>query len=281
MTNGSRQSILCPNCNKLISTDESACPYCGMSRPGARWRNIPITRGLLRDDQIIKTIIYANVGMYLLSLLLNPSSLGLSANPFRFLSPSGSSLLLLGSTGTIPIDQGHRWWTLVSANYLHGGILHIVFNMIALYQIGPLVLREYGANRLISLYTLGGVIGFYISYLAGVRFTLGASAAVCSLIGASLYYGKSRGGTYGQAIYKQISGWVLVLVLFGFLVPGINNWGHGGGIGAGIALGFLLGYQERKRENLLHKTLAAICILATAAVLLWAILSSFYYRFLG
>jgi rhomboid protease GluP len=235
----------------------------------------------LRDDQLIKTIIYANVGMYLLSLLLNPSSLGLSANPFRFLSPSGTSLLLLGSTGTIPIDQGHRWWTLVSANYLHGGILHIVFNMIALYQIGPLVLREYGANRLISLYTLGGVIGFYISYLAGVRFTLGASAAVCSLIGASLYYGKSRGGTYGQAIYKQISGWVLVLVLFGFLVPGINNWGHGGGIGAGIALGFLLGYQERKRENLLHKTLAAICILATAAVLLWAILSSFYYRFLG
>jgi rhomboid protease GluP len=219
--------------------------------------------------------------MYLLSLLFNPATLGLSANPFKFLSPSDRALILLGSTGTIPINQWHRWWTLVSANYLHGGVLHIVFNMIALYQIGPLVLREYGANRLISLYTFGGVIGFYVSYLAGVRFTLGASAAVCSLIGATLYYGKSRGGTYGQAIYKQISGWVLVLFLFGFLVPGINNWGHGGGIGAGIAFGFLLGYQEKKRENLLHKTLAGICIVVTTAVLLWAILSSFYYRFLG
>ncbi|MFA9435375.1 MAG: rhomboid family intramembrane serine protease [Deltaproteobacteria bacterium] len=235
----------------------------------------------MQSDQLIKTIIYANVGMYLISLLMNPTRMGLSANPFMFLSPSNGALLLLGSTGTIPIDQGHRWWTLVSANYLHGGILHIVFNMIALYQIGPLVLREYGANRLIGLYTLGGIFGFLVSYFAGVRLTLGASAAVCSLIGASLYYGKSRGGAYGQAIYKQISGWVLVLFLFGFLVPGINNWGHGGGIVGGIILGYFLGYQERTRENLFHKSLAGVCVVLTVAVLAWAILSSVYYRFLG
>jgi rhomboid protease GluP len=207
--------------------------------------------------------------------------MGLSANPFMFLSPSNGALLLLGSTGTIPIDQGHRWWTLVSANYLHGGILHIVFNMIALRQIGPLVLREYGANRLIGLYTLGGIFGFLVSYFAGVRFTLGASAAVCSLIGASLYYGKSRGGAYGQAIYKQVSGWVLGLFLFGFLVPGINNWGHGGGIVGGIILGYLLGYNERTRENLFHRSLATVCVVLTVAVLAWATLSSVYYRFLG
>ena len=276
-----RKSILCPHCGKLISVAEHKCPHCGISRPGARWKNIPITRGLLQSDQLIKTIIYANVGMYLISLLMNPTRMGLSANPFMFLSPSNGALLLLGSTGTIPIDQGHRWWTLVSANYLHGGILHIVFNMIALYQIGPLVLREYGANRLIGLYTLGGIFGFLVSYFAGVRLTLGASAAVCSLIGASLYYGKSRGGAYGQAIYKQISGWVLVLFLFGFLVPGINNWGHGGGIVGGIILGYFLGYQERTRENLFHKSLAGVCVVLTVAVLAWAILSSVYYRFLG
>ena len=276
-----RKSILCPHCSKLVSVAEQTCPHCGISRPGARWKNIPITRGLLQSDQLIKTIIYANVGMYLISLLMNPTRMGLSANPFMFLSPSNGALLLLGSTGTIPIDQGHRWWTLVSANYLHGGILHIVFNMIALYQIGPLVLREYGANRLIGLYTLGGIFGFLVSYFAGVRFTLGASAAVCSLIGASLYYGKSRGGAYGQAIYKQISGWVLVLFLFGFLVPGINNWGHGGGVVGGIILGYFLGYHERSRENLFHKSLAGVCVVLTVAVLAWAILSSVYYRFLG
>jgi rhomboid protease GluP len=276
-----RKSILCPHCSKLISVAEHKCPHCGISRPGARWKNIPITRGLLQSDQLIKTIIYANVGMYLISLLMNPTRMGLSANPFMFLSPSNGALLLLGSTGTIPIDQGHRWWTLVSANYLHGGILHIVFNMIALYQIGPLVLREYGANRLIGLYTIGGIFGFLVSYFAGVQLTLGASAAVCSLIGASLYYGKSRGGTYGQAIYKQISGWVLMLFIFGFMVPGINNWGHGGGIVGGIVLGYFLGYQERSRENLFHKSLAGVCVVLTVAVLAWAILSSVYYRFLG
>jgi len=280
MPSGPRQSILCPNCSKLISADERTCPHCGISKPGSWWKNIPISKGLLGGAQIIRTLIFANVGMYLISILLNPAGLGLSVDPFRFLSPSSGSLLLLGSTGTVPIDQGHRWWSLISANYLHGGILHILFNMIALRQIGPLVLREYGVHRFSILYTLGGVFGFFVSYLAGVAFTIGASAALCSLIGASLYYGKSRGGTYGQAIYKQMGGWILGLLLLG-LLPGINNWGHGGGIGAGVGLGFLLGYQERTRQNVVHKILAATCIASTVAVLAWAVLSSFYYRFLG
>ena len=277
-----RKSILCPNCSKLISADERTCPHCGMSRPGSRWKNIPITRGLLKSDQLIKTVIYTNVGMYLLSLLMNPTRMGLSANPFMFLSPSNGALLLLGATGTIPIDQGHRWWTLVSANYLHGGILHIFFNMFAFWQLGPLVMREYGVNRLISIYTLGGIFGFFVSYLRGTGLTLGASAAICSLIGASLYYGKSRGGAYGQAIYKQIITWVVVIFLYGFLARGsIDNWGHGGGIAAGIVLGYLLGYQERTTENLFHKSLAGGCVVLTVAVLVLAITSSFYYQFFG
>ena len=278
MTENARKSILCPNCSKLISADEPACPHCGVSRPGVWWKSLPVTKGLLSGDRIIKTIMYTNAGMYVISLIMNPTRMGLSINPFTFLSPTSNALLLLGSTGTIPIDEMHRWWTLISANYLHGGILHILFNMIALYQIGPLVLREYGVSRLIILYTLSGVIGFLVSYLAGIRFTLGASAAVCGLIGASLYYGKSRGGSYGQAVYKQISGWVVGIFLFGFLVPGINNWGHGGGIVGGIILGYLLGYEEKKRENLIHKILGAICVVLTVAVLVWAVSSSFYYR---
>ena len=239
------------------------------------------TTGRLGGDAIIAWIIYANVVMYAISLLLNPRHLGLSANPLTFLSPSNQSLVLLGATGTIPIDRLHRWWTLLSANYLHAGLLHIFFNMVVLKHIAPLVVMEYGASRMVILYTLGGVAGFLVSYLAGVTFSIGASAAVCSLIGAALFYGKSRGGTYGHAIYRQIMGWVVGLFLFGFLVPGINNWAHGGGIGAGILIGFLLGYQEKKRENLLHRTMASVCILATAAVLVWAIGSAVYYRLLA
>jgi rhomboid protease GluP len=236
-------------------------------------------KGFFHEETIVRSIIFANVAMYVLSILLNPMQLHFSANPFTFFSPSDSALLLLGATGSIPIGRLDRWWTLVSANYLHGGILHIFFNMVVLRQMGLLVVQEYGAHRMAVLYTLGGIIGFWISYMVGIPLTIGASAAVCSLIGATLYYGKSRGGAYGQAIYKQVGGYVIALFFFGFMVPGINNWAHGGGIGAGILIGFLLGYQEKKEENHFHRALAVGCFLVTVVVLLRAVVSAFYYQF--
>ena len=281
MTSHQRQSILCPNCRKLISADESRCPHCGIARPGSWWKNNAWTRFFVSADQLIKAIVFLNLGMYVISLLFHPWSSGFSLNPLSLFSPSNKSLLVLGATGTIPIDRFHRWWSLVTANYLHGGIFHILFNMIALSQIAPLVIREYGAHRMVILYTLSGVIGFWVSYLAGVAFTIGASAAVCGLIGASLYYGKSRGGIYGKAIYKQIGAWALGLFIFGLLVPGINNWGHGGGIVAGAMLGFLLGYEEKRRERRFHRILAGFCVVATLLILLWAIGSGIYFRFLA
>ncbi len=281
MTKHQRQSILCPKCRKLISVDETICPYCGLTRPGSLWKNNIITLGFSNTDQLIKTIIYVNVGMFIISLLLNSRLPGLSMNPFYILSPENRSLLFLGATGTIPIDRLHRWWTIVSANYLHGGILHILFNMIAFRQLAPLVAREYGVYRMFIIYTLSGIIGFKISYLAGVTFTIGASAAICGLMGSILYYGKSRGGIYGQSIYKQVAGWAVVLFLFGFIMPGINNWGHGGGIVAGIILGFFLGYRERKEENLFHKILTGFCVVLTVIVLGWAIISGIYFRYGG
>jgi len=132
--------------------------------------------------------------------------------------------------------------------------------------------------RMFIIYALGGVIGFWVSYLASVPWTIGASASVCSLAGALLYYGKSRGGVYGRTIYKQIGIWVIILFIFGLLVPVINNWGHGGGIAAGIGLGFLLGYKERKQEKIFHKLLAGVCAILTIIILGWAILAGIYIR---
>jgi rhomboid protease GluP len=219
--------------------------------------------------------------MYAISLFLNPLASSLSLNPLTFLSPDNRSLLLLGATGTVPINLYHRWWTLISANWLHGGILHIFFNMMAFRQLALLVIREYGIFRMIIIYTMGGLIGFLVSYFAGVTLTIGASAAVCALIGALLYYGKSRGGVYGRTIYRQIGGWAVALFLFGFLVPGINNWGHGGGVIAGGLLGFLLGYAEKAKENLVHKTIAAACVIVTLTTLGWAVVSGIFYRILS
>jgi rhomboid protease GluP len=279
MPNHKRQSLLCPNCKKLISVSEKKCPYCGTGNPAAWWKNNIWTRGFNNPYLLIKSIIGINIGIYVISLLLNPRGFGLALNPLTFLSPSGQILELLGATGKVPIDAFQRYWTLVSANYLHGGILHILFNMAAFRQLGLLVSREYGVYRMFIIYTLGGVIGFFISYLAAVPWTIGASASVCSLAGALLYYGKSRGGVYGRTLYKQIGIWVIILFLFGIMVPVINNWGHGGGIAAGIAMGFLLGYQERKKENVFHKLLAGGFAVLTLLILGWAVLSGIYTRF--
>lgn len=271
MENQRIRAILCPNCRRLVSSDEPICPHCGFQSPGSRLRNNFLTRGFLGGEQLIRNIIILNVGMFILSILLNPSSTGFSLNPFGFLSPGSKSLLLMGGTGTIAIDRMDRWWSLLSANYLHGSILHIFFNMMAIRQIGPLIIQEYGINRAISIYTLSGTGGFLVSYLAGVPLTIGASAALCGFIGAALYYGKSRGGYFGQSVYQQVGAWAIGIFLFGFLVPGIDNWGHGGGMFFGALTAFIFGYQERKPETFFDKATATVCIVATLGTLIWAV----------
>jgi rhomboid protease GluP len=273
-------ALLCPGCRKLISRSETSCPFCGLKHPTSRLKNNFLFKGFSSDAQLITIIISINAIMFVLSLVIDPKLSSMHFNPLSFLSPSNQSLLVLGSSGTIPLFQLHHWWSLLSANYLHGGLLHILFNMLALRQLAPLVIQEFGTNRMIILYTLGGVAGFLISSLAGVRLTIGASAALCSLIGAMLYYGKSRGGIYGQNVFSQLGGWALGIALFGFLIPGINNWGHGGGMAAGALLGYLLGYREKKREKFGHKVLAMICIGATCLILLWSCLNGILFLLL-
>jgi rhomboid protease GluP len=274
MTSRERTSLLCPNCRKLISADEPACPYCGLSKPGARNFLYGGLNNLSLD--ITKIIIYLNAGFFILSLLLSAANIGLSANPFTLLSPSQEGLFILGATGTIPIAGFGRWWTLISASFLHGSLLHIFFNMIALVQLGPFVVQEYGLNRFVIIYTVTGVAGFLLSFLAGVPFTIGASACICGLIGAILYYGKSRGGFYGEGIYRQAMGWVVGLVIYGLLFSGINNWAHGGGLASGILFAWWLGYSEERRETILHKTLAQACLVLTGLVLLFVVFQTAY-----
>jgi len=275
-----RQSLLCPNCHRLISADEPHCPYCGLSRPGSRLKRDYLGRLLSHPEEIIRLIIYLNVAMFVYTLLLNPGGMKFSSNPLAFLSPSNRSLLLVGATGRIPIDQFHRWWTLIAASFLHGGILHIFFNMMALKQLGPFVVREYGLDRFLIIYTISGIVGFLVSYLVGVPLTIGASASICGLIGAILYYGKTRGGTYGEAIYRQAMGWIVGLAVFGLMIPGINNWGHGGGIVAGIVGGIVLGYREKKMPTMTHQLLAMISVVMTILVLGWAVVQSLMISFM-
>lgn len=269
-----RKSILCPNCRKLISMDESACPYCGLARPGLH-NSFGNVRKIFLGSNPVMTIIYINIAFYIFSLLLDPQGI-FGGGGFSLLAPSSQSLFLLGATGTLPVIGAHRLWTLISASFLHGGILHILFNMMAFYQLGPFILREFGFHRFINLYIITGACGFATSVLFGTSFTLGASASVCGLIGAIIYYGKSRGDSYGEAIYKQALGWVIGLVIFGLIFRGIDNWAHGGGLLSGMLLAFLMGYNDNKQESAWCKMLAYACVLLTAVILIWSVVNSLF-----
>jgi rhomboid protease GluP len=271
MNRPARKSILCPNCRKIISADESRCPHCGIAAPGARWKNSPLTRGWGSGDRLVRIIIFTNIGMYLYSLFLSAGFLGSGFNPVLMFSPSDYALRDLGATGTILVHE-NGWWTLISANYLHGGVLHIFFNMFAFYQIAPLTTRLFGPYRFFIIFTLSGIGGFMATYFAGTPVTVGASAALCGLIGAAVYYGKNRGGLFGQTIYKQIGGWAIGILLFGFLVPRVDNWAHIGGMLFGVLLALTLGYNEKSHENLGHRVLAGVCMVVTAMTLAYAAL---------
>jgi rhomboid protease GluP len=269
-----RKSILCPNCRKLISREEPACPYCGLVRPGLHNTAGNIRKIFLGSNPVM-TIIYINIAFYVLSLFLDPQGFFGGGGAFSLLSPSSRSLFLLGASGTLPVIGAHRFWTLISASFLHGGIFHIAFNMMALYQLGPFILQEFGFHRFINLYIITGAVGFAASVLFGTPFTIGASASICGLIGAIIYYGKSRGDSYGEAIYKQAMGWVIGLIIFGLFFRGmIDNFAHGGGLLSGILLAFIMGYNDNKQESAWCKILAYACILLTAVVLIWSVVNS-------
>jgi rhomboid protease GluP len=269
-----RTSLLCPGCRRLVSADEPACPHCGLKRPGAPWRAaLGVFGPAFR--QLVPELIALNITLYLLSLLLTPAGIGLATSPFSFLSPDGRALYRLGATGVLPIAYEGRWWTLVTASFLHGGLLHLFFNMAALWQLGPFVQQIFGTHRFLVLYVASGAAGFLLSYLAGIPFTIGASASLCGLIGAILYYGKSRGGFLGESVYRQATGWIVGLVLFGLLVPGINNWAHGGGLAAGVLVAFALGYGERNGEPAWLAPFGGVIAIGTLVILVWATVRAF------
>jgi rhomboid protease GluP len=99
-------------------------------------------------------------------------------------------------TGSYAMARG-RFWTLITAIYLHGSLLHIVFNLLWIRQLGPAVEELFGTSRLILIFTFSGVAGFIISNLVGIQFTIGASGSIFGLLGALIYYGRHCGGVFG------------------------------------------------------------------------------------
>lgn len=264
-------AIICPNCGKLISATADECIHCGMKNPSL-WGLSRLMRKLFGGQfSFIPVISTVCIVFYVLSLLIDPGAILQTRGFLGFLSPSTASLDKLGMTGSYAMARG-RWWTLISAIYLHGGLLHILFNVLWIRQLGPTVEEFFGISRTFLIFTFSGVLGFVISNVWGIPFTIGASGSIFGLLGALVYYGRKRGGTFGAAVYRQTGQWAIVLFIFGFLFPGINNFAHAGGFIGGFLTAAIFGFTEKRRENRNHQLLAlgaiAVTILAFLLVLI-------------
>jgi rhomboid protease GluP len=120
--------------------------------------------------------------------------------------------------------------------FLHGGLIHIGFNMMALMQLGPALEELYGSARYLFLYVVTGAFGFLVSSFLGTN-SLGASGALLGLVGAMLAVTTKRGGAYMRELRSRLISSVIMLFALGLFGAGIDNKAHLGG----LALGFVLG----------------------------------------
>ena len=267
-------SIPCPNCHKLISSQSAKCIYCGIRRPGL-FLATPILGNLIRGEtSFVDGIVLFCFMLYLLSIALDIPSALKFGGIFGILSPSTASLYKVGLGGAYPLQQG-RWWTLITATYLHGSILHILFNMLWLRQIGFWVEDLFGPSRFLIIYTLAGLVGSLVSTIAGTQAFVGASGAIMGLFGAMIYYGRNRGGTLGSAIFRQVLIWAGIAFVLGLVMPGIDNWGHAGGFVGGFLVAMLLGYQEKKRQTLWQHIGATLALAGIAVCFIFMLITFF------
>ena len=139
---------------------------------------------------------------------------------------------------------------LVTCMFLHAGIMHIILNMYSLFAVGPKVEDFFGRWKYLVIYFLSGISGSLLSVgLNGNVISVGASGAIFGLFGALVYFGYSYRGYIGTMIKGQIVPVVCYNLLMGFLIPGIDMWGHVGGLVGGLMAANMLGTIENKKYN--------------------------------
>ena len=88
-------------------------------------------RNMLEPGELVRFLITTNIMMYLTALAWEPAGINMRLNPMVFLSPDIRILFTMGAAGWLPLLTEDRWWTVITANYLHGSLLHLIFNVTA------------------------------------------------------------------------------------------------------------------------------------------------------
>jgi rhomboid protease GluP len=272
-------AVICPACGKLVGVQEAQCWNCGRRNPGL-WGFGSLLRRL-GDFGFASIVVWGCAVLYVATLVTDPRGIGM--NGLSILAPSTRSVLIFGASGAIPTFALGRWWTVLSAAWLHGGLLHIVFNLLWIRQLAPTAAELYGSSRTVIIYTIASITGFFLSsvagllfaaspvfFLRGAAFTLGASAPIFGLLGALVVFGRRTGSSHlgGQAMKYAV-----ILFVFGFLMPNIDNFAHLGGFLGGYAAARWLDPLQPERPN--HLVAALVCMAATILSVVASIVTAY------
>ena len=284
-------SVVCPSCGLLVGVNDETCYSCGRRNPGL-WGFGRALRDFGNDLGFVTLVSYGCVAIYVatlaFSLLVTRENI-MQPSPFSFLGPGTLALFCFGASGADPVFRYGHWWSILSAGWLHAGFLHLFFNMMMLRQLGPPTADIYGAARMVIVYVAGGAMGFLVSTIAGAvmpplpiigagTFTIGASAPIFGLLGGLMYYSR-RGGS--SLVRSTVMGYVMSALMFGILMPGIDNYAHGGGFLGGYLAGRVL--DPLKPERMDHMIWAGVClvlsglaIVTSLVVTLWPYIAQMF-----
>lgn len=276
---------LCPACGTLVGSTATKCHQCGASMT---FGMAAATRSLSR---LLPTTSPATYGILTLSCLLYGVSLLATLRTSGLQAPAGggfSALMGLGGiNGQVLFRLGASlpWpgdllqpWRLIMASFLHGGLLHIGFNMWVLMDIGPQIEELYGSARYLFIYVVTGIGAYLLSSLVG-HFSIGGSGSLLGLIGVLLAITMNRRSASMQMLRSQLIKWLIYIAIMGFMFSGIDNFAHLGGLISGFILGKIMvdrapsSPDERRHANILGWA-TGLAVAASLVMLAFAIFGS-------
>jgi len=268
---------LCPACGSLVGINASRCHICGAN---LHFSLAALTKGLSalfghRDAPVTSVLLIANLFMFgvtFLTLAVQGEAGGL-----RILwGMGGEASYRLGASFPYSIFFRHEWFRLITAMFLHGGLIHIGFNMMSLMQLGPALEELYGSSRYLFLYVFTGAFGFLASAAIG-HYSLGASGALLGLVGALLAVTTKRGGAFMRDLRARLISSVVILFMLGLSGMGLDNTAHFAGLASGFVIGKI--YADRQPMNVAENRRAHILgWIAGLAVLASFVLMVLHYR---
>jgi len=258
----------CPKCRALLEPGTKRCPYCETDQGAAL--AMSVDQDARATGNLGLWLIGACAVLYVLMVVLDPARGDNHESPYE---PTQTGMTVFGIHHPVWVQHCGQWWRLVTANFVHLDVPHLLMNGVALFFVLSLAGATFGVHRTWVIYLVTGVLSVLASDLAR-QAGGGASGAICGMIGALGVYGWRRGGFEGRMLTRRMMGWALFIFAFGLFMPNVDNLAHGAGFVAGAVVGWFGaavrargGRADRAWKWLAHGCTALVVVVAVGFLL--------------